>query len=68
MAGKFDMQIILIGFEQISDHVSKSSSVSYFFSYFFLFNMMEGTWFGLFDKWKNEEIKMGNGEKTHYIH
>jgi hypothetical protein len=47
MAGKFDMQIILIGFEQISDHVSKSSSVSYFF---FLFNMMEGTWFGLFDK------------------
>jgi hypothetical protein len=54
MAGKFDMQIILIGFEQISDHVSKSRSVSYFFFFFFfvffLFNMMEGTWFGLFDK------------------
>ena len=36
----------------------------FFFFVFFLFNMMEGTWFGLFDKWKNEEIKNGKWRKN----
>lgn len=34
MAGKFDMQIILSGFEQILDGASKSSSHFFFFFFF----------------------------------
>lgn len=49
MAGKFDMQIILSGFEQILDGASKSSSHFFFFLFCFV-NMMEGTRFGLFDR------------------
>ena len=60
MAGKFDMQIILIGFEQISDHVSKSSSVSYFFSYFFFVQHDGGHL--VWSLWQMKEWRNKNGK------